>query len=75
MTVGQHLAAKTDMKLFHNHMSIDLVWLEQDLVSSHEQYWLNSQPGELSTPHYLRINNTYIDAETAAEMIIQHIEW
>ncbi|MFC7681736.1 shikimate kinase [Paenibacillus sp. GCM10028914] len=25
MTVGQHLAAKTDLKLFHNHMSIDFV--------------------------------------------------
>jgi len=25
MTVGQHLAAKTDFKLFHNHMSIDFV--------------------------------------------------
>ena len=25
MTVGQHLAARTGLKLFHNHMTIDLV--------------------------------------------------
>lgn len=25
MTVGQCLEAKTDLKLFHNHMSIDFV--------------------------------------------------
>ncbi|ANF97864.1 AAA family ATPase [Paenibacillus bovis] len=61
---------KTENRLQHKPTKRDIQWSEKDLIETHEQYRLNSLPGELQKTNYLRINNTDLDAEAAAEMIV-----
>ncbi|WP_046213541.1 AAA family ATPase [Paenibacillus wulumuqiensis] len=62
---------KTENRLQHKPTKRDIQWSEKDLIETHEQYRLNSLPGEIQKTNYLRINNTALDAEAAAEMIIE----
>ncbi|WP_017811969.1 DEAD/DEAH box helicase family protein [Paenibacillus shenyangensis] len=61
---------KTENRLQHKLTKRDIQWSEKDLIETHEQYRLNSLPGEIQKTNYLRINNTDIGAEAVAEMII-----
>ena len=40
-----------------------------------KQYRLNSLEGEFQSENYVRINNTQVDAEAVADMIIDHFGW
>ncbi len=42
---------------------------EKDLIDSVNKYRLNSQEGEIKKPHYIRINNTQLNPESAARII------
>ncbi|WP_018932248.1 AAA family ATPase [Gracilibacillus lacisalsi] len=42
---------------------------EEELISSLDAYRLNSEPGEIKQQHYLRINNTELNAKDVAGII------
>ncbi|MDN4524187.1 AAA family ATPase [Fictibacillus fluitans] len=60
---------KSEFRLAQKPTKRDLEWSEGELVSSLDQYRLNSLEGELQRTPYLRINNTYLSAEETAARI------
>ena len=60
---------KTENRLLHKPSKRDIEWSEGLLHSYEEQYRMNSLPGEVTEPNYLRINNTCLTAEEAAKQI------
>ncbi|WP_433744437.1 hypothetical protein [Paenibacillus amylolyticus] len=102
MTVGQELEKITNLKLFHNHMTIELVspyfsygtpqgqglernkspnrllhkptkrdiaLSERDLLDTMKHYRLNSEAGEITHEHYIRIDNTHKSPDEVAKLI------
>ena len=65
----------TENRLFHKPSKRDLIWSEADVRKSTQEHRLNSEPGEIMEPNYLRyanyirIDNTHISAEDAAGMV------
>jgi hypothetical protein len=59
----------TGNRLFHKPSKRDIAWSEADLRKSAREHQLNSAPGEITEPNYLRIDNTHISAEDAAAMV------
>lgn len=60
---------KTENRLLHKPSKRDLEWSEGLLHSYEEQYRMNSLPGEVTEPNYLRIDNTRLSAEETAARI------
>lgn len=60
---------KTENRLEHKPSKRNVEKSEKDLVATHEKYRLNSLPGEITKPNYIRINNTGIEPEVVADMI------
>ncbi|MWC27720.1 AAA family ATPase [Paenibacillus sp. MMS18-CY102] len=60
---------KTPYRLEQKPSKRNLEWSEQDLLSSTEQYRLNSLEGEITRKNYLRINNTHLKPEETAALI------
>ncbi|WP_339273029.1 AAA family ATPase [Paenibacillus sp. FSL W8-0426] len=56
-------------RLLHKPTKRDVAWSEQDLLESMEKYRLNSEPGEITHQHYVRINNTNLSPEETARQI------
>ncbi|MEW4370740.1 AAA family ATPase [Paenibacillus kandeliae] len=69
------LRNQTENRLHHKPSKRDLAWSENELLNTHQQYRLNSLPGEIQTANYIRINNTELSPEIVADMIIQRFEW
>jgi len=65
----------TENRLAHKPSKRDLAWSEQDLRNSTQQHRLNSEPGEITEKNYLRLDNTRLSAESAAEMICERFGW
>ena len=61
MTVGQELAKITDLRLFHNHMTIEPVIFE-------------SFDGEIPFENYIKIDNSDLPPESAARMIKERFD-
>ncbi|MDR9856525.1 AAA family ATPase [Paenibacillus sp. VCA1] len=73
--VNERLARnKSPHRLAHKPTKRDLEFSERDLLETMENYRLNSLEGEITHPHYLRINNAKLDPETVARMIKEKFE-
>ena len=64
----------TENRLHHKAKKRDIDWSTNDVISSTEKHRLNSLPGEISYPNYLRINNTNLSAKEVAQQIKQHFK-
>lgn len=62
---------KTENRLLHKPSKRNLEHSEQLFRSLEQKYRLNSLPGEIKKEHYLRINNTEISPEQAAQLVKQ----
>lgn len=60
---------KTPNRLEHKPSKRDLDWSENDLKVSMEKHRMNSFEGEITHPHYIRINNTHLNAEEVAKLV------
>ncbi|MFA1735977.1 AAA family ATPase [Lysinibacillus fusiformis] len=60
---------KGSNRLEHKPSKRDLIWSEQDLLTSIEKYRLNSVDGEIQFPNYIKINSTNLRAEDVAKMV------
>lgn len=60
---------KTEHRLQEKPTKRDIAWSERELLDSAQRHRLNSLPGEIDDPHYLRIDNTKLSAGDAARMI------
>lgn len=64
---------RTPLRLEQKATKRDLEWSDGELVASMDKYRLNSDPGEISHPYYLRINNESKDPDLVAEEIMTYI--
>lgn len=60
---------KGSNRLEHKPSKRDLAWSEQDLLTSVENYRLNSVDGEIQFPNYIKIESTNLSAEDVAKMV------
>jgi hypothetical protein len=65
---------KTPLRLAEKPTKRNVEWSERELLSSIEKYRLNSSPGEIKHPNYLRINNTDLSPEEVADQVIEYFE-
>ena len=63
------LRNKTENRLLHKPSKRNLEYSEQLFKDLEQKYRLNSLPDEIKKEHYLRINNTNLPPEQAAQMI------
>lgn len=63
---------KTPLRLENKVSKRDLDWSEGELLESLKKYRLNSEENEVKHDHYLRLDNTYMTEEEAADIIIKH---
>ena len=61
---------KTENRLLHKSTKRDLVKSEQLFRMLEDKYRLNSLPGEVNKPNYIKINNTFLEPGDVAERII-----
>ncbi len=62
----------TENRLLHKPSKRNIEWSEHDLLDSHRIHRLNSLPGEITEPHYMRLDTTHIEPDEAAQRIIEH---
>ena len=60
---------KSANRLEHKPSKRDIEWSENDLKESLARHRMNSLEGEITDPHYIRINNTNMSAEDTANLI------
>ncbi|PQP81885.1 hypothetical protein C0Q44_19640 [Paenibacillus sp. PCH8] len=65
---------KSPHRLLHKPTKRDTEWSEQDLLDSMKQYRLNSEPGEVTHEHYIRINNTHKSPEEVSHLILERFD-
>lgn len=64
---------KTENRLAHKESKRDLEWSEREMRSTSQNHRLNSYEGEnLPFESYLKIDNTFLEPQTVAEMIKKH---
>ncbi|MBQ7829508.1 MAG: shikimate kinase, partial [Clostridia bacterium] len=64
---------KTENRLVHKESKRDLEWSEREMHSTSQNHRLNSYEGEnLPFESYLKIDNTFLEPQTVAEMIKKH---
>lgn len=59
----------TGNRLAHKPTKRDVKWSEAELIKTYEKHRLNSMPGEITKPNYMRINTIGLEADQAAELI------
>ncbi|MCL9661869.1 AAA family ATPase [Paenibacillus hunanensis] len=64
----------TENRLLHKPSKRNIEWSDNELVESHQKYRLNSLPGEITEPYYMRLNTTQIEPDEAAAQIIAHFK-
>jgi len=62
---------RTENRLLHKASKRDLEWSDNDVRSSAEKYRMNSLPGEIAEANYLRLDNTHMGPEAAAQAIAE----
>lgn len=66
---------KTENRLVHKESKRDLEWSEREMRSTSQNHRLNSYEGEnLPFESYLKIDNTFLEPQTVAEMIKKHFD-
>lgn len=63
----------TELRLQHKATKRDLEWSNNELVKSLEKYRLNSNPGEITHPNYIRINNEDKSPDEVAGEILTYL--
>jgi AAA domain len=63
---------KTEHRLLHKPTKRDIAWSESQLLNTNEDTRMNSQPGEISDPNYIRIDNTHLSPTEVANIIKDH---
>lgn len=64
----------TENRLLHKPSKRNIEWSDNELVESHQKHRLNSLPGEITEPYYMRLNTTQIEPDEAAARIIAHFK-
>lgn len=64
----------TPLRLEQKASKRNVEWSNNELVKSMDKYRLNSDPGEITHPYYLRINNEEKTADQVAKDILNYIE-
>lgn len=64
----------TPNRLEHKPFKRNLEWSRNDVITTAENYRLNSRPGELQVGNYLRIDTMNVDAQQAALQIKTHFK-
>ncbi|KQY83271.1 shikimate kinase [Paenibacillus sp. Root52] len=59
----------TENRLAHKPTKRDVKWSEAELIKTYEKHRLNSMPGEIIKPNYMRMNTIGLEADQAAELI------
>lgn len=73
--IGIRLARnKTPLRLAEKPTKRNIEWSERELLSSMEKYRLNSSPGEINHPNYLRINNADLSPDEVADQVIEYFD-
>ncbi|PXW91431.1 AAA domain-containing protein [Streptohalobacillus salinus] len=62
----------SENRLLHKPSKRDTTWSKSELISSMENYRLNSLDGEISDENYLKINNETLTAAEVARKIVSH---
>ena len=62
---------RTENRLLHKPSKRDFEWSDADVRESAARYRLNSLPGEVTEANYLRLDNTNMSPEAAAEAIAE----
>lgn len=65
---------KSELRLREKKTKRNIEWSDNDLVRSMDKYRLNSNPGEITHPSYLRINNTNLEPDEVADQIYKYIQ-
>jgi hypothetical protein len=60
---------QTEHRLMHKPTKRNLNWSEEHLKNSTKLHRINSFIGEIKEKNYLRINNTYLEADEVASLI------
>ncbi|MFE5318054.1 AAA family ATPase [Paenibacillus sp. NPDC056579] len=60
---------KSPHRLLHKPTKRDTNWSEQELIASMNKHRLNSNAGEITKEHYIRINNSKLSPEEVAQRI------
>ncbi|WP_339166189.1 AAA family ATPase [Paenibacillus sp. FSL R5-0341] len=60
---------KSPHRLLHKPTKRDIAWSERDLLDTMKKYRLNSEPGEITHEHYIRIDNTHKSPDEVAQLI------
>lgn len=60
---------RTENRLMHKPSKRNLEHSEHIFVHLEQKYRLNSNPGEITHPNYLHINNTHLEPTQAAQLI------
>lgn len=66
---------KGEHRLLHKPTKRDIERSERDLLQTFEKHRLNSYPGEITSPNYLRINNTNMEPDEVAKHIVENFGW
>lgn len=75
-TLEERLARnKTEFRLSQKPSTQDLVWSEQNLLELEANYQMNSTEDLAVDGHYLKLDNTYLSPEAAAQQIMAHFGW
>ncbi|MFD1885525.1 shikimate kinase [Paenibacillus wenxiniae] len=64
----------TDNRLLHKPSKRNIEWSNNELLDSHRIHRLNSFPGEITEPYYMRLDTTHIEPDEAAARIIAHFD-
>lgn len=62
---------RTEHRMIHKPTKRNIERSERDLINTHENHRLNSYPGEIKKQNYIRINNTNIEPDDVANLIIK----
>jgi len=59
----------TGNRLLHKPTKRDLEWSYNDVLNGESRHRMNSLPGEITEPNYIRIDNTNLSAAETAKLI------
>ncbi len=66
---------KTELRLAEKPSKRDVPFSENMLVNNTKKHRMNSLPGEINIPDYIKINNENLSADEVSDMIIESFNW
>ena len=67
----RHARNRTENRLANKPTKRDIEWSDRNFQRTESRYRMNSLPGEVDFPHYIRLNNTSMPPEEAARRIAE----